>query len=208
MLCCTLFPNAGRFRPDWAAEVNTEEEEGEVEEEREEGVEETEAHPRGKRGFGFRGAARAAEAHHNFERVLSAQLVNATILNYIMVANRTVELHEDMINRALGTASHLPRRLDLCGWTLTHTLVATSPGAWVALWRMSDTGEMYYNRVIGLNNMAYNLSTSAAQVRLLGSLLPRDGGHLTHVDWAVRVLLLSVDLRRLCEHSLGGSVPR
>ena len=41
----------------------------------------------------------------------------------------------------------------------------------MALWRMSDTGEMYYNRVIGLNNMAYNLSTSAAQVRLLGSLL-------------------------------------
>lgn len=31
---------------------------------------------------------------------------------------------------------------------------------------MSDTAEMYFNRVIGLNNMAYNLSTSAAQVRL------------------------------------------
>ncbi|ELR17642.1 uncharacterized protein ACA1_064260 [Acanthamoeba castellanii str. Neff] len=54
-----------------------------------------------------------------------------------MVANRTVQLHEDMINKALG--------------------------AWVSLWRMSDTAEMYFNRVIGLNNMAYNLSTSAAQ---------------------------------------------
>lgn len=95
-----FFPNAGRFRPEWAAEVNAEEEEAV-----EEGAEETEAH-RGKRGFGFRGTARAAESHHNVERALSGQLVNATILNYIMVANRTVQLHEDMINKALGNASH------------------------------------------------------------------------------------------------------
>jgi hypothetical protein len=88
--------------------VNTAEEEESVEEEQEDGAEETEAHPRGKRGFGFRGPARVAEAHHNVERVLSAQLVNATILNYIMVANRTVQLHEDMINRALGNAPHPP----------------------------------------------------------------------------------------------------
>jgi hypothetical protein len=147
--------------------VNTEEEEAV-----EEGAEETEAH-RGKRGFGFRGPERAAESHHNVERALSGQLVNATILNYIMVANRTVQLHEDMINKALGNASHPTPSLATIVTSVpdTHTLT-TSIGAWVSLWRMSDTAEMYFNRVIGLNNMAYNLSTSAAQVRLLGSLLP------------------------------------
>jgi hypothetical protein len=29
---------------------------------------------------------------------------------------------------------------------------------------MSDTAELYFNKVIGLNSMAYNLSVSAAQV--------------------------------------------
>lgn len=153
-------------------------------EEQEEGVEDTEAHPRGKRGFGFRGQARA-EAHHNFERVLSAQLVNATILNYIMVANRTVALHEDMINRALGTA-HLPRRLNLCGWTLTHTRcnVPRSVGGTLAHVR-------HGRDVLQQGHRPQQHGLQSVYQRCSGASLgftPRGGVHLANVD-VVRVLL-------------------